>query len=153
MKHPKHLHPANGEELATIAQETGAEVLHGALSYPSESGGWQLGELDLSDYIEKYRDQELVVIIGSLGKTRAKRVICGICGFVLNEVGECSRCRLAAREGAKRLKERGEALEALDTALKMDPEAFPEERAYNRYAQRKARDAWKKWTDKDYPHR
>jgi ligand-binding sensor domain-containing protein len=43
MKHPKHLHPSNAEELAAIAQETGAEVLRGALRYPSESGGWQLG--------------------------------------------------------------------------------------------------------------
>jgi hypothetical protein len=58
MKHPKTLHPANVEELATIAQETGAGVLRGALRYPSESGDWQLGELDLSEHLEQYRDQE-----------------------------------------------------------------------------------------------
>ena len=44
MKHPKHLHPSNAEELAAITQETGAEVLRGALRYPSETGGWQLGK-------------------------------------------------------------------------------------------------------------
>ena len=44
-----------------------------------------------------------------------------------------------------------EALAALDQALKMDPEAFPQERAYNRYAQKKARDHWKEWTGKEYP--
>ena len=113
MKHLNFLHPANAEELATIAQETGAEVLRGALRYPSESGGWQLGDLDLSEDLERYRDQEVVVIIGSLGKTGAERVICGICGFALNEVSACPRCRLAAIEGAKRLKERREAQEAL----------------------------------------
>ena len=113
MKHLNFLHPANAEELATIAQETDAEVLHGALHYPSESGGWQLGDLDLSEYLDKYRDQELVVIIGSLGKTGAKWVICGICGFALDGVRQCPRCRLAAKEGAKKLKERGEAHEAL----------------------------------------
>jgi len=113
MKHLNFLHPANVEELATIAEETGAELLRGALSYPSESGGWQLGDLDLSEYLDKYHGQELVVIIGSLEKTEAERVICGICGFALDEVGECPRCRLAAKEGAKELKERGEAHEAL----------------------------------------
>ena len=113
MKPCKPLPPANAEELATIAQETGAEVLRGALRYPSESGGWQLGELDLSAHLEQYSGHELVVIIASQGKTEAGQVICGICGFVLNEVGECPRCRVAAREGAKRLKERGEALDAL----------------------------------------
>ena len=37
MKHSNFLHPANAEELATIAQETDAEVLHGALHYPSDT--------------------------------------------------------------------------------------------------------------------
>ena len=113
MNHPQPLHPANVEELATIAQETGAEVLRGALRYPSESGGWQLGDLDLSEHLDKYRDQEVVVIIASVGKTRAEQVICGICGFALDEVGECPRCRLAADEGAQELQERQEALDAL----------------------------------------
>jgi hypothetical protein len=38
-----HLHPANAEAIAEFAEETGAEVLRGALRYPSESGGWQPG--------------------------------------------------------------------------------------------------------------
>ncbi len=46
MKNPDDLHPANAEELATIAQETVAKVLRGALRYPSESGGCQLGDVD-----------------------------------------------------------------------------------------------------------
>ncbi len=113
MKHPKSLHPANAEELAAIAQETGADVLRGVLRYPSESGGWQLGDSDLSEHLEQYHGQDLVVIIGSSGKAEAERVICGLCGFALNEVGECPRCRLAAREGAKELKERERVREAL----------------------------------------
>ena len=44
-EHPKPIHPANAEELANIAKETGAEVLRGPLRYPSYSGGWQLGDL------------------------------------------------------------------------------------------------------------
>lgn len=46
-----------------------------------------------------------------------------------------------------------EALDTLDRALKMNPEAMPEERAYNRYAQRKARAYWKEWSGKEYPNR
>jgi len=113
MKHTEFLHPANAQELGTIAQETGAEVLRGALRYPSESGGWQLGDLDLSEHLDKYRDQELMVIIASLGKTETERVICGICGFALNDVGGCPRCKLVTDEDAKELKERQEDREAL----------------------------------------
>ena len=36
MEYPEFLHPANAQELANIAEETGAEVLRGALRYPSE---------------------------------------------------------------------------------------------------------------------
>jgi len=39
-----------------------------------------------------------------------------------------------------------EALALLDQVLAMDPEAFPQERAYNRYAQRKARALREAWT-------
>ncbi len=46
-----------------------------------------------------------------------------------------------------------EALGILDQVLRMDPEAFPEERAYNRYAQKKSRAYWKEWTGKEYPDR
>jgi len=113
MEHPEFLHPANAEELVSIAEETGAEVLHGALRYPSESGGWQLGGIDLGEYLEKYRDQDVVMIIASMGKAEAEQVTCDICGFALNEVGECPRCKLIAEEAAKELKARQEAQEAL----------------------------------------
>ena len=43
-----YLHPANAEAIAEFAEETGAEVPRGALSYPSDSGNWQLGDIDLS---------------------------------------------------------------------------------------------------------
>ena len=79
-------------------------MLRGVLRYPSESGGWQLGNIDLSEHLDKYRDQEVMVIIGSLGKTEAERVICGICGLALDEVGECPRCKLIAQKGARELK-------------------------------------------------
>ena len=55
-------HPGNAEELANVAQETGAEVLRDPLRYPGESGGWQLGDLDLGEHLAKHRDHEVVVI-------------------------------------------------------------------------------------------
>jgi hypothetical protein len=44
------LHPANAEAIAEFTRETGAEVLGGALRYPSKSGGWQLGDTDSSEH-------------------------------------------------------------------------------------------------------
>ena len=87
------LHPSNVNELSTIARETGAEVLHGPLRYPSESGGWQLGDLDLSEHLSQYRDCEVTVIIAATGRAE-EQVVCGICGFVMDEVGDCPRCKL-----------------------------------------------------------
>ncbi len=105
------LHPANAEELANIAQETGAEVLRGALRYPSDSGGWQLGSVDLSEYLAKYRDQELVIIITSTGKAddeKKEDVVCGICGLALDEVRECPRCKFQNAIIAEELRDKAE---------------------------------------------
>jgi hypothetical protein len=39
--------PANANELAQIGREVGADVLEGALSYPSKTGNWPSGVLTL----------------------------------------------------------------------------------------------------------
>lgn len=36
----------NASELAAIAREAGAEVIEGTVSYPSDTGGWLIGDLD-----------------------------------------------------------------------------------------------------------
>ena len=102
------LHPAN-------AEETGGEVFRGALRYPSDSGGWQLGDVDLSEHLDKYRDREIVLIIASVGEAGKEQVICGVCGFVLDGVGECPRCKLMVEETARGIEERQEMREALFT--------------------------------------
>jgi hypothetical protein len=56
----------NARELALIAQETGADVLEGALTYPNETGGWQIGDTDLSEYLDQYRGQKVIVIVAAL---------------------------------------------------------------------------------------
>ena len=108
-------HPANAEELAAIATETGADVLRGALRYPNKSGGWQLGDVDLSGHPEKYRDREVVVIIALIGKAGKPQVVCGICGFALDEMGECPRCRLMVKKAARDIERQQEANEPLDS--------------------------------------
>ena len=107
---PEFLHHANAEEVANIAEETGAEVLRGPLRYPSETGGWQLGDIDLSEHLEKYRDCEIVLIIAATGEAEKDRTVCGICGFVLNETGECPRCKLINEEAARSIGAQQEAM-------------------------------------------
>jgi hypothetical protein len=101
---------ANANELAETAGEVGAEVLTRDLSYPSETGSWQLGDLDLGEHLERYHGKRLVLIIAPVGDAPSPTYTCGICGFVMNEVGECPRCKLQAiefeREVQQRLAER-----------------------------------------------
>jgi hypothetical protein len=87
------LHPANVEELVNIAKEIGAEVIRGPLRYPSETGGWQLGDVDLGEHLWQYRDHEVTLILAVTGEAE-EQIVCGICGFVMDEVGDCPRCRL-----------------------------------------------------------
>jgi len=107
------LHPANAEALATIATETGAEVLRGALHYPGESGNWQLGDVDLDEHLSKYRDRNVVVIIASMSKTGKSQVVCGIYDFAPDEASECTRCRLMVEEAARDIKAQQEAQDTL----------------------------------------
>ena len=82
MEQPEPLHPANAE----FAEETGAEALRGTLSYSSYSGGWQLGDIDSSEHLAKYRDHEIVIVIACVGRAdeiEKEKYICGICGFAL----------------------------------------------------------------------
>lgn len=63
----------------------------------------------MSEHLAKYRDNEIVVIIASVGKAGElpkREYTCGVCGFVMNEVGECPRCKLQVEEGAQGLRRR-----------------------------------------------
>jgi hypothetical protein len=110
---PDFIHPANVEEVANVAREVGAEVLRGPLTYPSETGGLQLGDLDLSEYLHKYRDCEITLIIAATGEAEEKPAVCGICGFAMGEVGECPRCKLMNEEAARQIRARQEERAAL----------------------------------------
>jgi hypothetical protein len=53
--------------------------------------GCQLGDIDLGEYLDRYRGKQVVLIIAPVGDAPRPNYTCGICGFVMNEVGECSR--------------------------------------------------------------
>jgi hypothetical protein len=60
-----------------------------------------LGDVDLSEHLSKYRDCELTLIIAATDEAE-ERIVCGICGFVLDEVKQCPRCRLINEDTARR---------------------------------------------------
>ncbi len=103
----EYMHPANAEELANIAEETGAEVLRGPLRYPSDTGGWQLGDLDLSAHLSQYRDYEVTIIIAVTGEAE-EQIFCGICGAALDKVEECPWCKLSNERIARGIRARQE---------------------------------------------
>ena len=102
MENHEFSHPANAEELANIGKETGAEVIRGPLRYPSETGGWQLGDtvldrtvqcVDLGEHLWQYRDHEVTLILAVTGEAEPERFVCGICGFVMDELSDCPQCK------------------------------------------------------------
>jgi hypothetical protein len=80
------INPANASELATIAREVGGEILEGALHYPSETGSWQLGGVELGKYLAKDCDQRLMIILVPLSKATKEAYIGSVCGFVMREL-------------------------------------------------------------------
>ena len=56
----------------------------------------------------------MVLIIAPIGEAESATYTCGVCGFVMNEVGECSRCKLAIEEGGAGLVSGEATLDILD---------------------------------------
>jgi len=73
--------PSDVKELPTIAEESSAQVLRGPLRYPSDSGSWQLGDIDCGEHPAKYRDH----------RVEKEQYICGVCGFALTDAREYTR--------------------------------------------------------------
>jgi phage FluMu protein Com len=86
---------AKTSQLTGIARELGAEILEGRLRFPSRTGGWQLGDVDLGKYLASYRDQRVVIILAPLATEETQPVACDVCGYVMDETDdECPRCKL-----------------------------------------------------------
>jgi len=43
------------------------DVLWSIVRCPSEAVGWKVGDIDLEEYLDHYRDQQLVIIIAPVG--------------------------------------------------------------------------------------
>ena len=91
----------NAEELATIAQEIGAQVIRGQVRYPSNTGDIEVGGVDIGEYLYELKDQEVMVIVAPLGAVEEPPIICGLCRTPY-ERKECPTCK-AEREAAKRV--------------------------------------------------
>jgi len=65
------LESVDAHELVRIAREAGADVFRFALHNPSETGGWLVGDLDFCEYLDRYRDQQVLLIVAPLGQAPA----------------------------------------------------------------------------------
>jgi rubrerythrin len=109
------LESAKASELAAIARDLGAEVLEGDLRFHA-SEKWRLGDMDLAVYLDRYRDQRLMVVLAPIGKAGTEPATCEVCGFELEETDtECPRCKLISEYTTdaieKRIQEREKFIE------------------------------------------
>jgi hypothetical protein len=110
---------ASAGELAAAAREAGAEVLEGSLRYPSRTGNWQLGDVDLGEHLGRYRDQRLMVVLAPIGAAEREPATCSVCGYVLEEAQECPRCKFLAEyttDVERRIREREGLFEEVETS-------------------------------------
>jgi hypothetical protein len=63
-------------EVGAIAREVGAEVVEGDLRYPSVTGAWLLGDIDLGEHLDRYRDQHLMLVFVPLGEAERETFYC-----------------------------------------------------------------------------
>ena len=100
-------HDAQGASSAD--RGSGAELIRGALHYDEQSGNWYLDGVNMTPYLTRYRDREVMIVIAPLGQedTREeKRLVCDICGCALDNMGDCPRCQLHFVQTARQLRER-----------------------------------------------
>ena len=113
--------PANATELAAIAREIGGEVLEGDLRYPSETGNWQLGDVDLGEHLDRYRDRPMMVVLVPLGDAESETFTCGVCGLVVDSLQACPRCKMmldeAIGEYDRQMQEREDLFEDIEDFL------------------------------------
>ena len=87
--------------LSTTAYDLGADVLRGLLKRATEEGPWNLGDIDLAEWLERYEDQEVVVIVAPVGPQSTEKRTCSTCGaeYLGNQCPHCREIRLRLRGG------------------------------------------------------
>jgi hypothetical protein len=102
-------HEYDTQELPNSATGSGADLLRGALRYDDRSGNWYLGNVNMTPYLARYRDQEVMIVIAPLGKASTHEephLVCDICGCALDDMGDCPRCQLHFVQTARQLRDR-----------------------------------------------
>jgi hypothetical protein len=118
------LNDSNAEELAHIAEETGALVLRGWLRYPS--GDWQPGDQVLGEFLYPFRERQVVLIQAPVGGEPVH--LCGVCGFALERPGQdCPRCATSNERDGAIIQERQDLVGA--AAVAGDEVVLPDEAA------------------------
>ncbi len=88
---------ASIRELAADAYELHSGVLQGQLHRDPDSGVWMVGETRLDTWLERYGDEEIVLIATSLDEESPMPTkVCRTCGREYQGT-HCPRCREARR--------------------------------------------------------
>jgi len=84
---------SNIQELAIRAHEMGASVLRGPLQRLEEGSGWAIGDMHVSDWLARYKGQDLLLIVAVIGEEQEPLAkTCKTCGR--EYIGsECPYCR------------------------------------------------------------
>ena len=89
-------------KLASAAYEMKLDVMNGTVTQ-TESGRWQIGNHDLTAFLEQHQGEEMVFVLGSLEDERPVETrTCRTCGRDYTDL-ECPYCR------ANRIRLRGHA--------------------------------------------
>ena len=77
--------------LAANAMDMGAVALRGPLSV-EEDGQYSVGDRNLSEWLNRYEDQQIVVILAPVDTSPYDQIrVCGVCGRDY-EGAECPHC-------------------------------------------------------------
>ncbi len=86
---------ASIRELASAAYELDARVAEGQLHRSAQDGRWMVGGTRLNEWLARYENQEVVLIVASLDDDRPMpSKTCRTCGTEYTGI-HCPRCREA----------------------------------------------------------
>ncbi|HEY68504.1 MAG TPA: hypothetical protein G4N97_09570 [Thermoflexia bacterium] len=84
---------ASIRELASAAYELESGVVEGRLYRSAEDGRWMINDTKLSEWLNRYNGQEIVLIVASLEDDRPiAPKVCRTCGTEYVGI-ECPHCR------------------------------------------------------------
>jgi hypothetical protein len=93
------LSKAKAQQLASDAMDTGAVALRGPLTLEGD-GGFTIGNRSLSEWLSRYTDQEVIVILASVDPDLDTQIHqCGVCGrdYKGSECPHCAEVRARLR--------------------------------------------------------